>query len=302
MTTLCEAPLRSPANAGIAPRASLGLDVFMCVHGRDIGTRLAASLDSYTLNFGPKGALHLVSNEPRKLESFVARSGLDLNPVISADEDWLRPRETALPGWFKQQLIKLRAYRFCRSDHFCNLGADTLLVRPIVSADLIGESGPVLYYSMPALPNHHTWFEARRLFHIARILRVWPLRSAPYVDFINDFFCFERARLEQLDDWVSGEYGPDGYADLLAGLDPVHQQTRFSEWALYSVFVLDRQRAPATLRNTRRGHLQQIHSPRMLRSAEFTAKVIHLVNRGMDDALIGRKLASVGSPLSRYFA
>jgi hypothetical protein len=271
-------------------RANEAVDVFMCVHRRDVGARLAASIRSYLINFQPKGQLHLVTNDAAELRGFLAGAFPGLSATVWPDEAWLQAREQSLPGWFKQQLIKLRAFRFCETPFFCNLGADTLLLEPITRADLVAGGRQILYYSLPAIPNQHTLFEMRRLVNVARVLKVWPWRSMRYVDFINDFFCFDAARLRDLDEWITAEYGCGAYADLLSGLDPHCDQTQFGEWTLYSVFILDRQGAPVAMKNAARGYLQQIHSTRDLRKKELTGKVVHLVNRDLSDSLVRQKL------------
>src|SRR4051812_427075 len=57
------APKRAPAGEAI--------DVFMCVHGSDVGPRLGASIASYLLNFEPKGQLHFVTNDTERLSDFL---------------------------------------------------------------------------------------------------------------------------------------------------------------------------------------------------------------------------------------
>ncbi|MGO8536077.1 DUF6492 family protein, partial [Rhizobium ruizarguesonis] len=64
--------------------------------------------------------------------------------AVTGDNEWLSDSELELPGWLRQQIIKLRAFEFCRTEHFCNRGADTLLLRPIATTDLIDRREPVL--------------------------------------------------------------------------------------------------------------------------------------------------------------
>ena len=129
----------------------------MCVHSRDVGYLLELVLRSYEVNFLPKGRLILISNDLTSLKSFVDEIGLKTPVTLYEDKDWLSEEEMQLPGWYKQQLIKLRSYKFCDTENFCNLGADTVLLQPITESDLIDNGFPVLYYTHHLLPEHNRW-------------------------------------------------------------------------------------------------------------------------------------------------
>src|SRR4051812_18442071 len=119
----------------------------MCVHHREIEYLLEMVLRSYKLNFLPKGRLMLITNDVPQLRSFIERIGFTEQVTISDDHDWLSKQELELPGWFRQQIIKLRAYEFCETENFCCLGADTVLLQPITESDLTDNGRPMLYYT-----------------------------------------------------------------------------------------------------------------------------------------------------------
>jgi hypothetical protein len=257
--------------------ATDSIDTFICVHERDVDYLLKLVLRSYQVNFTLKGTLALVTNNPPYVRECLDRLGLDVDVTLMNDNEWLSKREMELPGWYRQQIIKLRSYLFCSTPNFCNLGADTLLLQPIAKEDLLDGDMPVLYYTRHWLPNPHFLLEWRRVHNVARILKTKPAVSRRYVDFINDLFCFNREALTDLNHYLERLHGPDCYYTLLHSLDSKRDQHRFGEWTLYSVYMLDYRKQKVTLRNTRGGFLHQIHSLRNLNAYKFDTKVAHFV-------------------------
>lgn len=283
-----------------AKPATETMDTFICVHQRDVDYLLELALRSYQANFAIGGALTLVSNDLPYLRDFVDRLELDADITLTSDNDWLSKRELELPGWYRQQIIKLRSYLFCSTPNFCNLGADTLLLQPIHEDDLLDGDMPILYYTQHKLPNQHWLLEWRRVHHVARILRTKPTVSRRYVDFINDFFCFNRQALVDLNHYLERLYGPDYYYTLLRNIDARTEHHKFGEWTLYSVYMLDYRRQPVTLRNTRRGFLHQVHSLRNLNAYKFDTKVAHVVGKEFDVDYIKQQISRYGLALAEH--
>lgn len=277
------------------------VDTFMCVHTRDMRALLELVLRSYMLNFGPKGKFVLVSNDLLALQHFLDQADWSGQVVLTRDCDWLSRRELDLPGWYRQQIIKLRAFLFCTSDNFCNLGADTVLLRPVNGTDLLCDGRPILYYSRHAIPDNHYWCEWSRVGHVARLLQVKPAVSRRYVDFINDMFCFNRAYLIDLNRYMEKLYGANCYYTLLSPLGD-KKTSCFGEWTLYGVYLLDCLRQRVAMREATAAFLRQVHSERALRHHKFDSKVVHLVDKDFDvDAIIGRIVAG-DSELGRNLA
>lgn len=278
--------------AAQTPPERMLLEAFVCVHHRDIGDLLEWVLRAYEINFQPQGKLTLITNDPAQLKAFVERTGVATHATISADEDWLSKAEMELPGWYRQQLIKLRAYEFCESENFCNLGADTVMLQPVTDDDMVDANGfPVLYYTQHRFPDQHLRFERERVTNVARILQTQPTRAAQYVDFINDLFCFNRTALQGLQGYLEQLYGPNPYQQILQGLGSASVSgNQFGEWTLYSTYLLDVLKEDVTLRNTRPDFLYQVHGKLNMLAYRYNTKVVHFVGKDFDTEQIRRKL------------
>jgi hypothetical protein len=276
------------------------IDTFICVHRRDVDYLLELALRAYQANFLPKGKLIFISNDLPYLQQFVERLDLDRGAVFTSDSDWLSKQELELPGWYKQQVIKLRAYQFCETRNFCNLGADTILLQPLTLDDLVCNGTPILYYTHHWPLNKHYLYEKQRVKHVAQILGVQPVRARRYVDFINDLFCFNRDYLSQLNTDLTQVYGEDSYYTLLRNLNTSSDQNKFGEWTLYSVYLLDCLNLPLLLRNTQAGFLYQVHSHLLLRFFQYNTKVVHFVAKDFKVEEIKREIQNHGLSLAKF--
>jgi hypothetical protein len=272
-------------------------DTFVCVHQRDVGYLLEVALRSYEVNFQPKGRLFLITNDVPALRAFVEEQGIAGKATLLRDEDCLSQAEMALPGWFRQQIIKLRAARFCETENFCNLGADTVLLQPITTADLLRDGFPILNYTSHWLPDAHIRYERSRLNHIGRILQVDPVHARRYTDFIIDLFTFNRDALQGLNAYMEALYGPDPYATLLSGVTANSRRDIFGEWTLYSTYLLDVLKKPVPMRNTYPDFLCQVHSRFGLRRCAFKTKIVHFVGKDFDVDYIKQRIARRNQPL-----
>jgi hypothetical protein len=269
--------------------ASSQLDLFLCAHSKDVAYLLELVVRSWQLHFVPKGRLFLISNDRRPLEEFADRLGLANVAEISTDADWLSKSELQLPGWYKQQIVKLRSYRICGTENFCNLGADTLLLKPVDADDLVVDGYPVTrYYRRPAtLMDRNYRYELFRVLSVARMLQIAPLRGLRYVDFISDLFTFNRHDLIALDKRMHDLHGPDCYYQLLNGYGTlVQNQKRFGEWTLYTLFILDCLRRKPVIQDMSKGFLRQIYTQQSMDKYDFNSTVVHLVSKEFDTAKV----------------
>ncbi len=268
------------------------LDTFVCVHQRDVGYLLELVLRAYETNFIPKGRLLMISNDVEHLREFCERTGVGQGAILSSDSDWLSKSELELPGWYRQQIIKLRSYEFCDTPNFCNLGADTVLLQPIGAEDLVTNGFPNLYYTSHRFPDPHVRFEKERVAQIGRILQSETQNAERYTDFINDLFCFNGDALRDLNAYLVRLYGDDPYASLLHGFDDASaNRNKFGEWTLYSVYLLDVIKRPLVVKNTKPDFLYQVHSKLGLRTYRFNTKVAHFVGKDFDLDYIKQQIA-----------
>lgn len=278
------------------------LNTFICVHKRDVGYLFEMVLRSYLLNFEPKGNLTVICNDLPFLRDFLAEKGLDGQVSLSGDADWLSQREMALPGWYKQQVIKLRSYEFTTSDNFVNLGADTVILQKITAGDLVENERPILYYTRHLPPNQHYLYEAFRVFYTSRILQVKPLAAARYVDFISDLFCFNRQELLDLNRHLQKLYGDNYFAKIIEPLGTKDtNQKKFGEWTLYNVFVLDYLKQKRVVRRSNAGFQQQVRDKEALNRFGFDTKVAHFVGKDFDPAYISNRMIERKLELGNYF-
>jgi hypothetical protein len=263
----------------------------MCVHARDVDELFPLALRSLDRHFPAAGAVHVVTNDPDAVRRHLAREPVAVPVRVSADADWLTPAEAALPGWYRQQLLKLRAHRLVDARFAVNLGADTLLLRDVPVTELVEGDEAVLRWSRHRLPDQHWFYERARVRATGRTLGVRPRRALRYVDFINDFFPFDRRVLLALEEHVTARYGPEPWTALLAGRGTTpKEQKRFGEWTLYATFVLDVLDRRPPVREASGGYLAQLHSPRAVRGFGWDSSVVHLVPKGLDVAAIRARL------------
>jgi len=272
----------------------MSLDTFICVHYRDLEYLFELALGSYLKNFLLKNELIIISNDKAVLIKYLKRKNLlHIPSKIYEDTDILNSDEQKLPRWYRQQIIKLKAYKFCSTDYFCNLGADTIFLQPVGENDLFHDGKPILYYNRYPETDSHLKYERRRIEHVAKILQLEPLLSRLYVDFIFDFFCFDRKILSELNNYLISLYGQNCYYHLLKDISDCREnRVRFGEWTLYSVFALDYLKANIVVRNSESRYLRQIHNPRVLATYNFDSKIAHFVDKHFDvDYIVARIVA-----------
>jgi len=268
-------------------------DTFICVHSSEVDYLLEFAVQSWRQNFRPKAKLHLITNDRTPVEEFVDRVGLREVASVSTDGDWLSTQEMELPGWYKQQLVKLRAYKICQTENFCNLGADTVLLQPIGADDLLSDGYPITYYTgrPKKVLDRHYRYEMFRCLSVARVLRTVPFRTLRYVDFITDLFTFNRDDLIALDERMHRIHGPDCYYKLLKDYGKVVQnQKKFGEWTLYTTFVLDVLVRQPVVRDMSQGFLRQIYSQAALDNYDFDSTVVHLVSKNLKQDMVRQRL------------
>lgn len=268
----------------------------MCAGPADVRGLLPVSLRLLMEHCPWVGLVHVVTPELGRVRQVV--DGVDGGPrvVVHADRDVCGARAARLPGWFRQQYVKLHADRVCDTDIVVCVGADTLVLDPLDEHQLVARGEPVLRFFRYAEPAPHLNFERSRLRAVADLLRVEPGRSFLPGDFICDVFPFATGHLQALRAHVDAIYGPDGLAALLEGLGaPRPPDGRFGEWTSYAVFVLDAIGCHPPLRLADPRWARQVHVPEDLQRPDaLRAHVLHLVHKPTDASVVLDALSAAG--------
>jgi hypothetical protein len=271
--------------------------LLICVHPRDIGRLLPTVLRSVERNLAMVEDVLLVTPEPRQLLRFLATAPAGrIRPVVLADEDVLSREELLLPGWLRQQIVKLRCHRLVDRRLVPTLGADTVVLQPVDRSDLVDEHGrPVRYYNRYPGRTRHLDYERGRLAAVSHLLGVEPVRSWEPGDFVLDLFVFDTRVLALLEDHLRGRFGTSPFTSIFAGWrdSPASRRT-FGEFTLCSVFELDCLRLPVTPKNSASRFLRQLHSDRAYSTFAFDSKVVHFVEKSFPVERIHADLTAHG--------
>jgi Family of unknown function (DUF6492) len=267
------------------------IDVVLCVGHRDVERLFIHSLHSCLQHFAPLGRVYLVSDVPDRVRQLIAKHGLESAATVFADQDVLPVAFHGLPGWLRQQVIKLMADSITHSEYIGCMGADTIILRRVFWEDIVSDSGPILYFNRYRHPGPHLNYERQRIRNVANLLGVKPTRSLPLGDFVMDFNVFERTKLTLLRSYIRALHGDLGLLSILPErCDTLEDRALFGEWSLYAVYLLDVVCAPNEIRNSASKHLVQIHSQSDLERFTFDAKIVHFVNKNFSMREIGRRL------------
>jgi hypothetical protein len=241
--------------------------------------------------------VYLVTNQPRQGEDLVATLGLSGISVIP-DAEVLSAREGLVPGWYKQQIIKLRANRVLGGNILCVLSGDTLLARLLPSSELIAPDGrPYLYVNRYCYPSPHLAYERRRVRAAAQLLGIAPTISLDLGDFISDLFCFERDVLEFTVARLEHRFGRP-WTRILEGRGTSEgDQAGFGEYTLYAVTALELMPEQPPVRMCQETHVLQLHSRHAFEVARFQAPIVHIVDKKIPLDEIAKRAAFFGKDL-----
>lgn len=278
------------------PFVNSTIDVLMCVGPADIDYLFLHSLASCIRNFAPLGRLVIVTPDRQRLMERLNGAGeLRAEIKVLEDDQAICPNILTLPGWCRQQAIKLEADKLCDSQYIGCLGADTLFLKRVDYTHFFVNGRPILYYNRYPDTHHHLQFERRRVSNVAALLDVEPIQSLYFGDFIMDFMIFDRDILQALRSHLQSRYGENALESILpARCCTMNEKVLFGEWSLYAVFVLDVLGSYPPIRNSESRHLAQVHSEKDLRRFEFNSRIVHFVDKNFDQQYILRKLIEHG--------
>jgi len=277
---------------------SADIDVLICVGSADIHRLMSSSVKSCLRHFEPLGNIYIVSNAVSEVRLELERQDLR-SPTVAItvidDREILSPKLMALPGWCRQQIIRLRIDQICSTSLAASLSADTVLCRPVTRTDLFEGASPILYFNRYQHTSSHLDYERRRVRNVAQLLRVEPVRSLPLGDFIMDLKLLEASHLRLLRDYLNDIYGDEAFLHILPQrCESLEDKVTFGEWTLYAVFLLDVLRVDVPIRNSHNRFITQIHSERELALFRDDAHVVHFVDKSLDLTRITPLLAKWG--------
>lgn len=271
-------------------------DLLMCVGPLDIDRLFVHSLVSCCTNLPAINAIHLVTPNVAAVREKLTAAGKAPAPIhVYSDDDILAASADGLPGWSRQQAIKLRADEICRTPQIICVGADTVVLRPVTEDHLTLDGVPILYVGGSSTRSVHLDYERERLRRLAQLLEVTPKATAHHVDFVMDLFIFDAPMLRGLRDYLDARFGAPGLDKILPRLcETLEQRVAFGEWTLYALFALDICQAPLPIRGSNGVHLTQVHSERDLAAFDFSARIAHFVSKQFDLQHVYNELATLG--------
>lgn len=267
------------------------VDVLICANERDIDYLLEQCLRACIIKFELLKHIYIVTNAEEKLKNKLNIWQLNQNKIsIFTDEEVLGVEYAKLDGWYRQQLIKLSSDKVCKTDYICCLGADTVILRNITEEDLFSDDLPILYYNRYKTTCIHLEYERRRVENVSDILAVIPQKSYLFGDFIMDLMIFDRKILQELRTYLEVIFGSYPFLKIITNsARNLYEKTRFGEWTLYAIFILDVLKIKVRIRNSRNEFVAQLHSQKDLDLFQFNSSVVHFVNKSLDkNYIIGR--------------
>jgi len=295
------APLIAQNRATVSVRMNVAapinrIDVLICVGHRDVDRLFRFSLASCLRNFPPLNKVFVATDSKKRVLHHL--QSLDLlkgNVVVLDDREVLSPDLYALPGWYRQQVVKLHADQITGTRLVACLGSDTVLLKRTDLDDVVMHDEPILFYNRYPNTTKHLDYERDRVVNVARILGVNPVRSLPLGDFIMDFTIWNAERLASLRDFLSTRHGDHPFSTIIPrNCNSLEDKKEFGEWTLYAVFVLDVLNADLHIRNSNNQFLAQLHTKADFEAFQFDSNIAHFVSKDFDLFRITQRLNSLG--------
>ncbi len=262
------------------------IDVLYCVEKRDVNQLFIESLKLCVRNFKLLNDLYIVTNDEKRVTQILEELQLPVKYHVLRDEMVLG--SVNVPGWFLQQMIKLKVDEICETEYISIIGADALLMQPITETDLFEQGEHILYYNRYPFTLNHLEYERKRVHNVAEILQQKPYRSCLLGDFIMELMTFKTSYLKQLRRYLSEIYGDDPIYRIIKSLSSqtLADKTCFGEWTLYAVFLLDVLKLTIRVKNSNSSFVEQIHSSNDLYLHSHCAKVIHCVDKNISREML----------------
>lgn len=271
------------------------VDVLMCVGPQDINSLFVYSTISCFKNFENIGKLFIVSPQKRLLQQKLKEFEFYSRCEFLEDSDILSKDLMKEDGWYRQQIIKLSAHKFCQTKLIGSLCSDTVILKKISLSDFVDYTSlPIIFYRMHKEKNPHSLYEKERIKHICKSLGIPGKKSLEYYDFIIDFKICETEILKELNLYLEAAYGPNYFKAISPGkCKTLKNKVAMAEWTLYGAYVADIYSEKRTFKGYYDDFITQVHSANDYDEFSYASKIVHFVNKNLNFHDIKSKLENV---------
>ncbi|GGH58097.1 hypothetical protein GCM10008014_30380 [Paenibacillus silvae] len=272
------------------------IDVLICAARNDINFILEYAIKSCIQNFKPLKRIYIVTPDPDEIDRKLEEWQIDKEQIVLLnDSEVLTAEMMNLPGWLKQQIIKLQVEQICSTRYVCCFGADTVMLKPVTYDELFENDKAVLYFNRYSTPGIHLHYERKRVENISEILQTTPKRAFLLGDFIMELMIFDCQYLRSLMNYLNQLYGNNALASVVPdSCDTYSEKTAFGEWTLYAVYILDVLNDSVPIRNSECKFVRHLHSANDLRRFQYDCHVAHFVNKSFDTIELTRRFEAMG--------
>jgi hypothetical protein len=254
--------------------------ILICVSTSDINYLFSKTITSVLKYVNFAQYIYIVTPDPCIIKKEISK--IDISNVtirIIPDSEVLTEKELMLPGWCKQQIIKLRSYTFCKTDYIFSVGADVVIVDNINFSDFYSEHSIILHYRNHETVDKHLLFEIERVRNIYNLLGIKSDLSYEK-DYIFDLFLFDCKILKKMEDYFIDNFG--GYSNIFPKqVYSYDDMVNIGEWSLYCVFIIELSKY--TFRLVEGGNIiEQVHSRKDIINNSLKSKAVHFVDNSFD--------------------
>jgi hypothetical protein len=260
------------------------VDVLMCVGPQDIESLFVYSARSCFKNFKNIGRLYIVSPQKKLLQQKLKEFDFYPRCEFLNDSDVLSKSLMQEDGWYRQQIIKLSAHNFCQTELIGSLCSDTIILNKVSLSDFIDNNFlPIVFFRIHRDNNPHFVYEQRRIKHICSTLEISGEEALKYCDFIIDFKICEASILKDLNFYLRKKYGSNYFKAISPGKClTLEEKVVMAEWTLYGAYVADIYSEKRTFRGYGNNFITQIHSTSDYSKFDYSAKIVHFVNKNLN--------------------
>lgn len=133
-------------------------------------------------------------------------------------------------GWLYQQLLKLGSAKFCKSDYYLVVDADTVLIRPHV----FRTGGKTVFYC-------RSWSQPE---YFVTYRKLMGKKAAGPSSFVTHYMLFEKAKVAELKREIEARHKMSWYKAIIKSINR-QKQFGFSEFETYGNFLYSK--APGRL-------------------------------------------------------